>query len=312
MVKKNRFFTNTMGYFAELVIAKAAVTQVNYETFVASSAAGDLWAFWDTPNASGKQLAVVAGDLVDAANIGKSFFLAYKDANLVTKKTASIVIGKYTYDSKAYAAGAAQVSTATYTGTYSAGQIVHVRIMETTGTQMPFPSYDYSVVSTGTIATDLTALAVKINAEAIDKFVTAGAASNVLTITSNDKTRTFKLLSYIETTTAQPTDASVIALAVTVKPSAAIGTPAQLTELFRYYLINQGAVEFSQTFGTNGEDFGWPDVALSTVSQWGFFILRENREELGVTRNYTNNAKIVVAITSSQLDELVAIFGEAV
>lgn len=307
-MKRNRFFSNTMGYFAEIVIAKAATTQTNYETFVASSAAGDLWAFWEEPDANGKHLALVAGDPVAAANVGKKYFYAYKDANLITKRTASIEVGKTKFTSAAYNAGTAQVSTATYGGTISGTQIIHARIMETTGTQAPFPSYDYSaVVGSGGIDAAVTSLRAQINAEKNEKFVTASGATNALIITSNDKVRTFKLLAYIETSPAATADASAVTVVNTTPPVYPIGTSADLADLFRYFLINQGATEFSQTFGTNGESFGWPDVALADTTQWGFFILREDREEAGVTRNYNNNAKVVIAIANAQLDELVAL-----
>lgn len=304
-MKKNRFFKNTMGYFAEIVIAKAATTQTNYETFVSSAANGDLWAFWAEGD---KQPAVAAGDIADAANAGKKFFFAYKDANGNTKRTADLEAGKVKFDKTPYNAGTAQAGTITFGGTVSATQTVHVRILETTGTIAPYPSYEYSVPFTTDIATTVVALRDKINAEKIDKFVTATAATNVLTITSNDKTKTFKLLAYIETSATAETDASAIVINNTsVDPVYPIGTSADLAELFRYYYINQGAVEYSGNGQLNGSDFGWPDVALATTSQWGFLLVKEDREEKGVTRNYNNYAKVLIAIATGELNDAAAL-----
>ncbi len=289
-------------------VAGDATAADNIEDFVNNALAGSIWAFWDDT-----KLALQAGDTFNAANKDRKFFYAWKQG-VATEyhKSTAIPVATRKYDSVVYNAGTAQVSTITGGGTFSSGQIYHVRILNTTPTQLPYPSFDYqATIGSGGINQATTDIAALINAEALgnDPIVTAGAGTNVLTITGKDKFSTFKAIAYVEVTTAQPTDATAITLATTTKQKAPIGDPASVTELQQYFLDNNGGVNYPPE-GTKQSEFNavTTNVGTNSVTQFGFLLVKSERTEAGAVRNYSNLvANILIAIKSTDVATLAAL-----
>lgn len=290
--------------FAGAVAADTTASD-NLEDFVANAASNTIWAFWDD---GAKHPALVPGDTANPANKARKFFFAWKDSGGVVKKGTSIPVNNFVFDKAAYNAGTAQVGTITVGGTYANTQILHVRITETTSTQLPYPSFEYSAVITGGNADAAMALIVtQINAEKVQPVVTAAYAGGVLTVTAKDKVTTFRLSTFIETSPSQITDASASVIAnATTKQVAPIGDIASVTELYRYYMLNQGAVEYGPE-GTNGVEFGQPAQNIAGTSQYGFLLVRSKREEDGVVRNNTNRNYMVIAVGNTYLNTLASI-----
>lgn len=293
------------GTFAGGVNADATAAD-NIKDFVDNALAGSIWAFWDDTN-----LALKAGDTTDPANVGRKFYYAWKQG-VVTEynKSTAIPVKDLEKDTAAYNAGTAQVMTLTGTGTVSAGQILHVKIIDTTGTQLPYPHFSYSTPIVSTVDAAYTALAVLINAEALSNtpIVTASATTNVLTITAKTKLVTFDIASFIEVTTAYPTDAYIGTKAITAKAKAPIGDIASVTELQKYYIMNNGGVQYSD-YSIQAYEFGAPttNVGTNSVTQFGFLLLRQARAESGVTRNYNQKAYMLIAIKNTDLTTLAAL-----
>lgn len=296
-----------VGTFAGGVNADAAASD-NYEDFVANSNAGTIWAFWDDLT-SGKQLALAAGDTKKPANINKKFFYAWKDANGYTKRTSSIPVLGLSYDSVAYNAGQAQISKVQYGGTIEAGQLLHIKIIDTTSTQVPYPSYQYNVPFATDIATTCTALAALINAETEDKMVTASASSDTITITGVYKNRTFSLAAFIEVTPAKPTDNSAITFPTsgTQKAIAPVGDLAGVKELEKYYILYGGGINYTPA-GTNLEE--WQDSTgsnVGTTAQWGFLLVKSNKVQEGIVHNHTAKAHVLVIVPTGSQTTLAAL-----
>lgn len=303
---KNRFFKTTMGIFAEIAITgTAAVTPTNLEVFESAGAVNTIAAFFED---GAKHPALVAGDTALAANQKRNFFYAWKDVNGVVKKSTPIPISGLSYSSIVYNAGTAQVSTATFGGTYAATQILQVRIIDTTGTNLPYPSYEYSsVIGAGGINAANTAIATAINAEKLGKVVSASAATNVLTVTADNKTTSFKITTYVELSPSQNVDNSAAVIVTTVKSVAPVGDIASVQELYRYYLINQGAVEYGNGNQTNGADFGVPAQNITGTAQYGFIVVTSDRLERGDVHNFRKKAYIVIALATGAVATIAAL-----
>lgn len=311
---KNRFFKNTLGFFAELAIvakkdtSNAGGAQATYQGFITTATAGDLWAYWEDT-----QAALAAGDTALAANVNRSFFYAWKQGDGSVKRSTPIAVKGLKYKSAAYNAGTAQVRTATFGGTYAAGQYLHVKVIETTGTHLPFPVYPYSVkIGAGGINQAVTDIAALINAESADNdpIITAGAAAAILTLTSKTKIRNFKIASFVETTGAQPTDDSAIVLAETVKQVYPIGDLASVKELDRYANENAGGVTYTDDMYT-AEELGKPvsNIDNTGATQYGTVLVFSDRTETGGVMNpaVQNRAYIVIAIRTADVAGLVAL-----
>ena len=276
------------------------------EDFVNNALAGSIWAFWDDTN-----LALKAGDTALPANVGRKFYYAWKQGVATEyNKSTAIPVKDLSKDSIAYNAGTAQVMTLTGTGTYSAGQTLQLTIIDTTGTELPYPKFHYSTPIVSTIDAAFTAIAVLINAEALSNvpIVTASASTNVLTVTAKTKLLTFKLATFLETTTAYPTDASIFAHATTATAKAPIGDIASVTELQKYYVMNNGGVLYPD-MGIQAIEFGQPttNVGTNSVTQFGFLLYRSARVETGAVRDYSAKGYLLIAIKNTDLATLVAL-----
>lgn len=274
--------------------------QSTFKDFVATAAAGAMAAYWaDT------QDAVTFGSTSLPVNKDRPYFYAWKQADETVKVSTTISpsgIEKKTQI--AYYAGQGDTFTVTLGGTYTAGQYIHLRIIDTTSTILPYPSWEFVVKSSGTANTDAAAMRDKINAETIDKVFTASAATNVITIVFSAKDRTFKVLADLETTKTATTDASVITIAHTVMQKGEIGTYKDIKELELYFRVQQGQPLYSGDGHTNIEEFGV--IASNVVSgiNYGILILKTMRFERGEVRNFRQPLYVVIALPTASLATL--------
>ena len=295
------------GTFAGGVDADAVAAD-NLKDFVDNATAGSIWAFWDDT-----KLALKAGDTLNPLNVNRKIFYAWKQgvATEYNKSTAFPVAG-LVKDSTTYNAGTAEVMTLTGTGTYAAGQIIHVRIIDTTGGILPYPSFEYEAACTTTsIDAALAAIVVKINAEALSNvpIVTATSSTNVLTVTAKTKLVTFDISSYLEVIPAQPTDGSILTKATTAKAKAPIGDIASVTELQKYYVMNNGGTLYPEN-GIQAYEFGAPttNVGTNSVTQFGFLLYTGKKTENGEVYNFANNkAYLLIAVKSTDVATLAAL-----
>ncbi len=294
--------------FADGVDADAAASDT-WEDFVANSNAGTIWAFWDGPNAAGKLAALVAGDTKNPANANKKFFYGYKDSAGVAHKTTAIPVKGLKYDALAYAAGQVGIKKVTYGGTIPNGQILHVRITETTATQVPYPSWSYeAVVAGGTVNSAVTALAAAINAETEAPIVSASDTTDTLTVTGLYKNRTFKLSAYIEVSPAQPDDNSAISFPTggTQNAIAPIGDLETVQELEKHSIINQGGINYAPE-GTNVSEFQTSSSNIGSTTQFGIVLVTAPREEAGVVRKHTSLTYVIIAVPTGSQTALAAL-----
>lgn len=265
-----------------------------FQTFASSSAAGSLGLYWDDNqgqiSGANSNQAVAPGSLGAYANINRSYFYAWKDSAGNTLRTSPIpVLGRKVITSR-FAAGTLPQYTITYTGTYTAGQILWVKFDDTTSAQIPYPNWEYSVVSSGTIATDLTTIRDIINAENLDKQFTASAAGNVLTLVALNSNRTYKILSFLElpglvpTGTAIQTDASIIVIANSVPGVFENGTINDVKEMEKYMKIRNGVMVYVAGSGQpyTPDEFNTmaSNVGGGGVTQYGFITVKSAKTEV--------------------------------
>lgn len=296
--------------FAGGVNADAAASD-NYEDFCANSNAGTVWAFWNDISATGKQVALVPGDTKNPANIDRKFFYGWKDSAGNAKCTTAIPVRGLKYASLPYNAGQAQISKVTYGGTVANGQILYLRIQETTAGVIPFPSWSYdAVVAGGTADSAVAAIVAAINAETEAPIFTATAAATVATITGNDKTRTFKLSAYLEVTTAQPTDASAITFLYTTGGAQAaiapIGDLATVQEIEKYRNIYSGGINYAPD-GTSVDEFQTSNSNIGAITQFGILLVSSSKTEAGIVRDHSSVPYVVVVVTTGSEDDLAAL-----
>lgn len=292
--------------------------QPHFEAFVANAAAGKIGVYYEEHTAGSKaNPAVKIGDTRLAANAARRIFWAVKDALGVVFRTSAFPLGPslLRYDKAAYAAGTNQVSTLTVTARPAVGQTIHVRVTDTTLTQVPYPTYEYSAAVGGTAAaadveTALANIAAQINnnLEKIDPVVTASASSDnsmVLTLTGKNATISFKITTYNETTPAQPTDGYAATVAVTQQPVQPVGTIDDVTEFENYFkAMNTGVIYPPEgTLETEWNKFGSNVVA---GTQYGYLVASQELElvQEGATRTYKQRKRVVIAIKNSDLNTL--------
>lgn len=307
---RNRVWKSTIGVPAEIVIAQTLdVAQADYPTFVASAASGAMGVFWDDAD----QLAVADGAAALPANATRKIFYGYKTADGLPMRTSGLPVANLKIDTIAYNAGRAQISTVTVGGTVSVGQIIHVTIADTTSTEAPYPRYHYQEPVATTVAAALTNLAAKINAEKNTPIVTASAATTVLTLTAADPqgspvgkyafNTSFQPYASIETTAAQPTDASAIVIAKTQTPIAPIGTYADVKEFESYFLVMAGSPLYTDG-SYNLAELGLPASNVVATINYGYGVVKTWKTERGETRNYSDRATVIIALPTASVAAL--------
>lgn len=264
----------------------------DFQAFTASSPSGSLGIYWDDNlgqvTGSNRNQSVPPNAFAQYANINRSYFYAWKDSAGNTLRTSGIpVVGRKLATSR-FAAAVLPIFTITYTGTYTAGQIIWVKMDDITSAQIPYPNWEYSVVSTGTIATDLTALAVAVNAENLDKQFTAVAGATTLTLTAVNSNRVYKVLSFLElpglvpTGTALQTDASIIAVVATTPTTFENGTVADVKEMEKYLKIRNGVMVYVAGSGQpyTPDEFNLFNSNIVTGGQYGYITVKATKTEV--------------------------------
>lgn len=279
--------------------------------FRSTAATGSLGVYWSDTN-----IAVKPGETSLFANAQREFYYAWKTQDANTYVTTPIVAGTRKYFSAPYYAGQPDIWTETFTGTYTAGQLLHVTITDITSIQIPYPKYEYIVTSTGTIATDLTAIAALINAEIYDPIATAGAVGAVLTIIGNYAQgtaftfREFKVGFYLETVgsnaLAAGVDASAVAYAHTQIATFEVGTTADVLEFEKYFKTQNGIMIYTNG-GTLPSELS--NISQSTVVgvQYGYLVVagfKNVTHQSSVHEAYTNKKYISIALPSTALTQL--------
>lgn len=310
---KNRFFKSTLGYFAELAIVSAldasntAAMQATLAAFVTTGVAGTLWVGWEDTLA-----AVAAGDTALAANAKRKFFYAWKQSDGTLKRTIGIPANNFAYQSVAWNAGTAQVRVATFAGTYNVGQTLYVKIIETTGTHLPYPTYHYeALIGSGGINQAVTDIKNAINAEAAanSPVATATSSTNVLTVTAVDKIRNFKIVTKVFETTAYPDDLSAVTQTET-KQVYPIGDVASVKELAVYANIYQGGLNYAPE-GTNLADYGQiaSNLDETGTTHYGFVLVTDIQTETGGVMEPAEKKKayVLIAVKTADVATIVAL-----
>lgn len=264
--------------------------QPTFKAFVDNALAGTTAAYWDDTN-----LVVGLGDTKLVSNSTRSIFYAWKQADGVVMRTSPIPVKGITYKKVAYTAGTASVWTTTFGGTISASQYIHVKIMDTTSKTIPYPQYTYSAKVTSTVNAALVLIAAAINAETEEPIATATESGTDLIITCTDKTRTISVNAYIEVSTTQTTDASVITRVHTTKAVAPLGTYADVKEFEKAFLVKNGALLYTGDDTTNVEE--WQNQASNVVvgTNYGYFIASSLKQEIGAINTFNNKAYVIMA-----------------
>lgn len=292
--------------FAGGVNGQTGAAQPNYQDFCANAVAGSLGIFFNDNNFNGNGIqspAVPVGGTSTFANRRRQIFYGYKMADGTVKRTSPIPVEDLSYNSVTYTAGQPDIVTVTFGGTYTAGQGIMVRITNRTVEAVPYPTYEYWVTSTGTIATDVAALAAAINAEYADPVVTATAAADVLTITGIYNQNSIVVTATLNTTLQAETDQSAIVIGVTQASIAPIGTNADVLEFETYFQVILGETLYTQA-GVLPSEMGLPASNVSSAVQYGYLIVKSRKRDDGVTRNYNNKSYCVIAIASTLLATL--------
>jgi hypothetical protein len=288
--------------------ASGGGAQPDYKSFCANAAAGSMAVFFADHNFNGNGLdspAAPIGSTSLAVNQTRDIFYGYKMADGSVKKTSHFPVSGIKYTSVAYTAGQPDIFTVDLTlGTITAGQQVNIRITNETVEAIPYPNYFYYVTSTGTPATDATALAAQINAEKVDPVATATVAGNIVTITSNSNVQVLRVQSFIFTTSTAPNDASNIVVTHTQTAIAPIGTPADIAEFETYFQVIIGEPLYTNG-GVLPSEFGLPVSNISGSVQYGYLVVTAQKEEFGVVHNFKNKKYCVVGVASSLLATLV-------
>lgn len=278
--------------------------QKDLKSFVTSAANGALGVYWADTN-----LEVLPGSTGLSANATRKFLYAYKtyDGNTIT--TTGILAGTRQYRSSAYSAGAVDIWTEDFTaGTYTAGQLLRVKIIDKTPNQLPYPNWTYEVPCTGTIATDLATIRDLINAETQDPVATASVTGSVLTITGIYNSRFISVAFSLDTFGTSgngAVDQSAVVITQTQKSSAEVGTTADVTEFEKYFKIGQNVMIYTPEGITPQEMSSILPLTQSGI-QYGFLVVTHNSESVheSAVLQLKNKRFTVVAIANSLIAQL--------
>lgn len=289
----------------------AGGAQPTIALFRSTAATGALGVYWGDTNT-----AVKPGETSLAVNANREFYYAWKTQDANTYVTTPILASSRKYFSAPFFTGQPDIWTETFTGTYTAGQLLHVTITDITSLQIPYPKYEYIVTSTGTIATDLTAVAALINAETQDPIATAGASGAVLTITGNYASgtaftfREFKVGFYLETVgsnaLAAGVDSSSVAYAHTQVATFEVGTTADVLEFEKFFKIQNGIMIYTNSGVLPSE---MSNITQSTVVgiNYGYLVvsgLKAAIHQSSVHESLTNKKYISIALPTASLAQL--------
>lgn len=279
--------------------------QPTLDGFVTNAVANSVGVYWEDT-----KKVVPPGATSLFINRNRKFLYAWKTAQGFTKTTTGLTAGSREYRSVPYTAGTADIWTITVTGTITAGQILWVKIIDTTALNIPNPNWAWYVVSTGVIATDLTAIAALINGEQQEPWFTAGAAGAVLTLTSTDTKRQMKIGYFLETV-GQPgtnlgTDQTIATFAQTAKSVAESGTTADVTEFEMYFKSQTGIMNYVNA-GMTPQELSTYTSSVDAATQYGYLAISSHKEEIhksSAVPAMKNRHWVFIAIASTLLNQL--------
>lgn len=263
---KNRYFKSTVGIDFELVLAKAISTKTTVADLVdPATAVGDLLIVSAT---APKETAVTNISSADQ-KLPINFFTVEqnKSGKNIVNLAPGVIASTLKAELNAYKAPVMEVATITQSGgTISEKQTVTVKVIELTPGQIPLPTWSYEASLAGGLTAAFTKIAAAINATKDEEFFTASNANGVLTVTSTDATRNFRLAATVNVSNSDFEDYGVdFTVAITTPAYAGNGTLDQIQEMWREYSIKRGVSHFYPDQGTNGEEFGLPaDISTTT------------------------------------------------
>lgn len=294
---------------ANPVTGGPAATLKDFQTNAAAGALGVYW--YDT------KTAVTPSSTGLYANKNRKFFYAFKTQDSNTLLTTPITCNDREYRTLPYNAGAVDTWTLLLGGTVVAGQIIHVRLMETTTQQIPYPTYEYRAVSTGTIATDLTAIRDAINAENQEPIATASFSGSTLTVTGKYNNRTFELQYFLETISNGAANSNIDSVTYTITHTVdavqEVGTTADVKEFEKYFKIQNGIMIYvSSDNGLMTPDEFNSSVGQTTSNvvagtQYGYLVVTHRKTAIfpgAPLPHNQNKVYTIVAITSTLLNQL--------
>lgn len=308
---QNRFFRTTKGFNAEVVVAKAVAytAQVDYKTFVASAADGEIGVFNETTGALFTTIAPVTAN--------SKFFIAQKRDGGILKTTTTIFtagVAKKT----AYTAPVKQVTTVTIAGTigteFKVGDEVSIKVIETTPGSEPFPTitYDYTVKAADTPTTIATALRAQINSltdpRNIDGqgFVVATGAVGAIILTAKFFGSAFRV--------ATPGTAYTIATTVYTTPfKLGSGFPDHVASLEVEGQIYDGVTTQYPGEGFAPGDFGAPTAYTDSSKTYDIYHFTPVRNEKSPTpvnqHHHYMNVLLAVPTAGGPATAVSTIFG---
>lgn len=296
----------TANFGTNGVTPVAGGPQSTINGFVTNAASGALGVYWKDTN-----VAVQPGETGLFINAQREFYYAWKTQDGNTILTTEMQASTRSYRSVPYFAGAVDVWTYTFTGTYTLGQILHVFIIDITSTQVPYQKYEYIVVSTGVIATDLTALAVLINAESQDPVATASATGGVLTVTGTFNSRQLKPGFALEAvgpnSAALGIDQSICVFAHSTVSQAEVGTTADVKYFEQALLEMNGVMVYTQEGILPSELSSISELVVGGV-QYGYLNVTSEKtlsHRGAATNNKSITPKVIqIAVPSTALAQL--------
>lgn len=298
MLNKNKYWKTLLGIPAEAFVG-AAVEYTNdatYAAFVANAVEGEIGLFNATT--------LAAYDGTTEAADGDILFFALKRDGLV-EKSSEFVKGTAALSVAAYAAGAAQVSDAVFSGTPVAGRYYSVKVIETTPGYQQHPSWEYGV--TATTGETLVALVTRIIAlvnsttsatnKGTDTIVTAAInATDNIRFTAKSVGLTFRLAFSADALA----DLGTSFAAVTAS-SWGTGTGAQIVELEFIGDVMKGVTTQYPLQGATAADFGKPTAFASVSGTYNVYLVKTWADEASPTpvERHFHKRTILVAVPST-------------
>lgn len=300
---KNRYFKTTNGVPFELgmgLVPSQTITNqatINFKNFTA--VINELYPIRIVPGSADRYLLMKA---TSAWNAGTSLpanpanhYISFASCSLGGASGTSTFQNMTTpllassiriVKSQAATAAVAQKTSVLINGAYTAGQLVQVKIIETTpgNDRLPYWDYEFTIgtatptgVATSLIAVLPTVSTVGTSATA-DSFVYAatGASATYVRLTSNSAGRSFKVSFNVIPTKAAPTesawlqptivtDGSTVDSYVTAAPKWGYGTADQLTNLIQEDAARRGVGHYYPTQDATAADFGVPDSGWTAI-----------------------------------------------
>jgi hypothetical protein len=317
MPSQNNFWKTTLGVNAEVLVGKGVqwTDDATFVLFVANAVEGELGLFNYDTGAS-----YYDGINTDVPAATDLVFFAMKRDGLI-ERSSPFKTGEVKATRTVYEAPVKQVTTVTVGAvTVVKGDILGIKLLETTPGYDPFPTYEYEVtVKQGeALDTAMNRLVAVINDAANkanrdrDLIVTAGYtdATNVLLLTAKNFGCTFRVI-----LKGKLYDGDAATTVVYTTPAKlGSGFPAQVRAFQTFGDIYKGVTTQYPLQGANPADFGAPTDFVSDALTYNIYTFSGNRKENSRThhkvQNYPHTILVIVPATGASAEEEVkAIFG---